>query len=168
MSDRKTFAESIRPAVKGQSDKYSWLLYRRVLREGRQDVYLMSAQTLDGWIPPSVDGLMDRNIMPRNIAIGEMTNDRTFIGNRLLAICNPTPGQPRDWAFSPRWRTKDWINVTDWFWTTYQRDGRCRFFSHVHEWIQINRNARKCAYCGKHERRQVVTRRTIEREAVWA
>lgn len=168
MNDHKDFAESIRPAVKNVSDKYSWLLYRRVLREGREAVYLMAVQTLDGWVAPDIEGLRDGRFMPRGIALGRMTSDRTFIGNRLSAICTPTPGQPRNWAFTRGWRTDEWTDITDWFWMTYQREGRCRFFRYAHEWIQINRNSRKCAYCGKHERREIVTRKTIEREAVWA
>lgn len=46
--------------------------------------------------------------------------------------------------------------------------GRCLFWKNEHDWLQINRNARKCKHCGEHQRRTVVTIKKIERREAWA
>jgi len=62
----------------------------------------------------------------------------------------------------------EWIEITDWFWENYLRVGRCLFWKYEHNWIAINRNARKCAHCGEHQRRSIRTKRVIERKEIWA
>lgn len=166
MSGNKAFAASIRPAVNGKSDKYSWLLYQRALKEGQESVFLSTWCTVYGDVGASLDELKSERIPSSRIMIGRR-DDGWFHGNSLATICRPG-ARRMDWAFGPQFGVANWIDITDWFWTMYQREGRCRFFNFTHEWIAINRNARKCAYCGKHERRQIETRKTIEREAVWA
>lgn len=166
MTDRKAFAESIRPAVKGRSDKYSWRLYQRAKKNGRESVFLMAWNPLSGRINPDPEKLKAGWVSAIGVAIGRRTEGGWFHGNSLSMICRDG-ARRMDWAFGPNHAVEDWIDITDWFWTNYQRHGRCRFFRGVHEWIQINRNARKCTYCGKHERRIVVTRKVIERVDVW-
>lgn len=163
-----TFAESIRPAIKGQSDKYSWLLYQRAKNKGRESVFLSAWCPIYGKIRANLDDLKKPEHMPSyRIMLGRRHSDGWFNGNSLSTICRKG-ARRMDWAYGPDHGVRDWIDITEWFWTAYQRHGRCRFFRGVHEWTQINRNARKCAYCGKHERRTVVTRKVIEREEAWA
>lgn len=166
MTDRKAFAESIRPAVRGQSDKYSWRLYQRALKNGRESVFLMAWNSIYGLIDPDPEQLKADWVSAMGLAIGRRSKDNWFHGNTLGSICRP--GGPRhDWAYGANFGVKDWIDITDWFWATYQRDGMCRFFRNEHKWSQINRNSRKCAYCGKHERRTIVTRKSIKRIEEW-
>ncbi len=165
-TERKAFAETIRPAVKGQSDKFSWRLHRRAIKNGRERVYLMAWNFLDGYRPAILDDLKADYVPARQIAIGSI--DREFFhGNTLHNIC--TPGTPaHDWAFGPGHHVGEWIDITDWFWESYLRTGRCRFWKYEHNWQTINRNSRKCAHCGKHARRSIVTIKKIERREVWA
>lgn len=160
------FAESIRPAVKGKSDKYSWRLYQRTKKNGRERVYLMAWNGLIGYQAPDPSCLEQGFVPASKIALGQV-QDGFFHGGRLQTIC--TPGESlMDWAYSPAHHVAEWIDITDWFWSNYLRHGRCLFFIGVHRWTAMNRNTRKCEHCGKHERRSVVTRREIKRVEVWA
>ena len=166
-AERKAFAETIRPTVKGKSDKFSWRLYQRALKRGRERVYLMAWDSVNGYRPPSFEVLKGEHVPAIQIALGQHDAAGWFHGNCLRSIC--TPGSAKhDWAYGPGHHVSEWIEITDWFWSNYLRVGRCLFWKYEHHWIEINRNARKCEYCGKHERRQVVTRRKIERKEVWA
>lgn len=164
--ERKEFAKTIKPSVKGQSDKFSWRLYQRALKRGRERVYLMAWSFIDGYRAPSLDDLEAGNTPAYQIAIG-VKNDDWFNGNTLRNIC--TPGTAKhDWAYSPAHHVAEWIDITDWFWSNYLRIGRCLFWKYEHSWLQINRNARKCEYCGKQERRSIKKVQTIKRQEIWA
>lgn len=164
--ERKAFAETIRPAVNGQSEKFSWRLYQRALKKGREQVYLMAWNVIDGYRAPSLGDLEAGNTPAYQIAIG-VKADGWFHGNNIRNIC--TPGSARhDWAYSPAHHVDEWIEITDWFWENYLRVGRCLFWKYEHNWIAINRNARKCAHCGEHQRRSIRTKRVIERKEIWA
>lgn len=165
-AERKAFAAAICPAVRGKSDKFSWRLYQRALKNGRERVYLMAWTFLDGYRPASLDDLVGGYVPAYQIALGFLDRE-WFHGNTLRNIC--TPGTPtHDWAYGPGHHVAEWIEITDWFWDNYLRVGRCLFWRHEHSWLQINRNARKCEYCGKHERRSVETIKKLERREVWS
>src|SRR5690606_22625515 len=104
-ADRKAFAERFRPAVKGQSDKYSWRLYRRILKEGREGVYLRATQSLDGFIKPDPSVLKSGFVPAFRLVLGRRDDD-WFNGKSLNDIC--TPSRPaHDWAFGPGWHVRD-------------------------------------------------------------
>lgn len=166
-AERKAFAETIRPAVKGVSDKFSWRMYQRALKRGRERVYLMAWNSISGYVPPDIERLTNNFVPAHLLALGVMEDDRWFHGATLRQIS--TRGAPtHDWAYGPGHHTAEWIDVTDWFWSNYSRLGRCLFWKFEHEWVVINRNSRKCAHCGKHQHRTVRTIKTIERREVWA
>lgn len=59
-------------------------------------------------------------------------------------------------------------DVTPWFWDHYLDMGTCFIVGDLkHDWIQINKNSRKCRHCLKHERRRVVSRTVHERWEEW-
>lgn len=166
LQERRDFANKFKPAVKGKSDKFSWRFHKRMLKYGREQVYLMAWCGTHGKIDISLDDL-NGFIRPSRIAIGSMDGDRWFSGDTLAGICKdggPTTG----WAYSGAHNIHKWIDITDWFWTNYERHGRCMFFKHLHSWISINRNSRKCEWCGTHERREVETIKRIERRDKWS
>ena len=166
-AERKAFAETIRPAVKGKSDKFSWRLYQRARKYGRERVYLATWDSIFGPRPASLDELKAGNVPPRRIMFGELHGDGCFGGKQLADIC--CQGAPlQNYAYGHGHGVKNWIEITDWFWTQYLRHGRCQFFPGQHDWITINANARKCRHCGQHQRRTVVTKKAIERREVWA
>lgn len=164
--DRRAFANRFKPAVNGKSDKFSWRFHKRMLKYGRESVYLMAWSFLDGKKEISLDDLKGF-VSAARIAVGFKDGDDWFYGDTISGICKEG-GSTNEWAFGPMHNVAEWINITDWFWTNYERHGRCMFFKRVHSWISINRNSRKCAHCGKHERRQIITKKTIERREVWS
>ena len=164
--DKKQFASQFKPMIARQSDKYSWRLYQRIMKKGRERVYLMGWNTLEGRTTPSLDDLKSDYVAARGVAFGMEIRDGWFHGKTLSSIC--APGESlHDWAYGPDFNTANWIDITDWFWREYKEYGRCRFFKDEHVYREINRNARRCVRCGKQERRIVKTKKSIERLEVW-
>lgn len=164
--ERIYFANRFKPSVNGKSDKFSWRFHKRMLKYGREQVYLMAWSFVDGKKEISLDDLKGF-VSPARIAVGFKDGDDWFMGDTLGGICRdgaPTSG----WAFGPMHNVEEWIDITDWFWTNYERHGRCMFFKYLHSWVSINRNSRKCEWCGTHERREVETIKRIERREKWS
>jgi hypothetical protein len=164
----KEFAASIRPAINGQSDKFSWRLYQRALKRGRERVYISAWNQITGAIQPNLEGLKagDRQQIG-SLMIGGAIEGGWFHGKRLLEVTRPGASL-QDFAYGPNFETANWLDVTDWFWREYLVRGRCIIHGEsVHEWVAINANARKCAYCGHHQRRTVRTVRKVERVERW-
>ena len=169
--ERKEFAFSFKPKEKGKSDKYSWRMYQRALKNGRQSVYLMAWNSINGYSKPDISMLKDGFVSANMLAVGnfDFCGDGRdwFHGATVRQIC--TEGAARhDWAFGPGHHTNEWVDVTDWFWSSYEKVGMCLFFKHQHIWVSINRNAKKCDYCGKHIRREIKKVQTIKRVEVWS
>lgn len=164
--ERRDFANRFKPAVKGKSDKFSWRFHKRMLKYGRESVYLMAWNFLDGKKEISLDDLKGF-VSAARIAVGCKDGGDWLCGDTLSGICKEG-GSTNGWAFGPMHNVAEWIDITDWFWTNYERHGRCMFFKHLHSWISINRNSRKCEWCGTHERREVETIKRIERRDKWS
>lgn len=165
----KAFAGTIRPAVNSRSDKFSWRLYKRALERGRERVYLSAWSQILGDVIPDFDALKagDRRQVGQ-LMIGRAIEDGYFAGKRLVEVMRHG-GSVRDMAYGRDFNTSAWIDVTDWFWREYLARGRCIVHGDlVHEWVRINASARKCAYCGRHERRTVRSVRKVERVESWA
>lgn len=169
--ERKDFAALIKPAVKGQSDKFSWRLYQRVEKLGRERVYIMAWDDMYGEpFTPDLAALKRGDKVQRNrLMIGTMRDGGWFSGLKLFGVTiRGRAAYASSMAYSPQFNTSAWLDVTDWFWDAYLRQGRCIIHGdQVHSWLTINKNARKCAHCGKHERRSIETIKKIERREVW-
>ena len=170
--ERKAFAESIRPAVNGISDKFSWRLYQRALKRGRERVYISAWNNIIGdAFEPDFQALKAGCRKQRAwLMIGGEVHPEGFVSaKRLQCATRKGMGAIGElWSYGPGHRPEKWLDITDWFWDAYQRQGRCIIHGdQAHSWIKINRNARKCEYCGKHERRHVNTIKKIERREVW-
>jgi hypothetical protein len=169
VASNKEFAASIRPAVNGQSDKFSWRLYKRALQRGRERVYISAWSVIWGDMVPNLEKLKAGDGEQRGLLMigDEIGPDGWFHGKRLLEVTREGASLS-NMAYGPQFNTKAWLDVTDWFWREYLARGRCIIHGDlVHEWVAINANARKCAYCGRHERRTVKTVRKVERCESW-
>lgn len=168
--EKKIFSDKFKPKEKSISDKYSWRFYQRMKRSGRERVYLSPWSSLDGYQKPDLKELIaGSNKQASRIVIGRLCRQSGwFSGSRLRSICTPGTSVHNNWAYcDDHGRIADYIEITDWFWKEYERLGRCLFYNTVHEWIAINKNSRKCAYCGKIQYREVITKKEIKRIAVW-
>lgn len=169
VQERLDFANLIRPAVRSQSDKYSWRLFLRAAKKGRERIYVSAWDNLYGKpFVPTLEGLKaGEKVHLRLLVIGHMDGDRHFSGQAVRDVCRHGKGHC-DYSYGPGFNTAHWLDVTDWFWSTYIERGRCIVWhDSVHKWVMINRNARKCAYCGLHELRTVVTKKIVERIDSW-
>lgn len=125
----------IKPKVRGQSDFFSWQLYRWAKKRphalkiwastwnnrsginGNPELYIGSDRDHDGWIH----------------------------GKCLTILC--THGASLDsWAYGP---TANWVDVTESFWSNYMQKGVCAIHGdYAHNWIEEGKT-RTCEYCGK-------------------
>jgi hypothetical protein len=169
---KKEFAASIKPAVRGVSDKFSWRLYQRALKRGRERVYISAWNNILGiQFEPDLAALKAGDRKQRSwLMIGEeVESGGWFHGSRIQSVVRK--GMQRvdeSFAFSPAFNTGAWLDITEWFWSAYLAKGRCIIHGdQSHDWQAINRNARKCRHCGEHQRRSVVTVKSLKRLERW-
>ncbi len=158
--------ERVRPAEQKRSDKFSWNLYWQMKRfGGLVRFYAVGWNTLTGAIPildatqpPAI--WMAHEVVPdgdgtSSLITGGDVRRIMSLGRRgISAACFPTP--------------VEYADITEWFWREYQNKGRCIVLGDLsHNWIAINRNARKCRHCGTHQQREVKSVRRIERLELW-
>lgn len=171
-AERKAFAATIRPAVKGQSDKFSWRVHQRALKRGREQIFIMAWSDFTGEpFTPDFEALKRGEINQcARLMIGKMDDERRyFSGRKLYSVTRRGEAYDSCYGYGRNFNLDAWLDVTEWFWTEYQRRGRCIIHpSQVHSWLKINANARKCVHCGKHERRTVHSVKKIERKEVWS
>jgi hypothetical protein len=171
LQERTAFARQIQPKVRSKSDKFSWRLYLRAMKKGRERIYIGAWDNLFGQPHvPSLEGLKAGNRMDmRLLYIGYMHDDKKYFSGQPIREVARHGKAHCDYSYGPGFNTAHWLDVTDWFWSAYIERGRCAVWhDQVHEWVPINRNARKCAYCGKHEHRTVVTKKIVERVECWS
>lgn len=159
--------EKIKPAVKGKSDKYSWFLYNWIKKNKFLDltVWFDTRSILDG---------KETNFDKKNIHIGQIwigsAESGWFHGSRLGSILG---GKYQTWA-NP-WMKNTHIDITEWFWEEYLKDGRCIWDRNHDRWIAddenryiyINNNSRKCRWCGEWQYREIKKEIKIKRSEVW-
>jgi hypothetical protein len=174
VKENKAFAETIRPAVKGLSDKFSWRLFQRESICGKERIYIMAYHLVTGiHRTPDLDALKTGDGSQMSLLmVGEKIEESGwFHGAQLQHVVRKGMQKVnQSWAYGPMYNTKNWLDITDWFWAQYMIRGRCIFMHdvHAHSWIKINKNARKCEWCGDHQRRTVVTEKTIIRKDIWS
>lgn len=166
----------IKPEVKGESDKYSWNLYSFLHKLVRNRTYgkYYKKQLEICWLHNSKwDG-----------SYLEFNKDKLNI-NQLLILplgkensgsfyeLSPIMGRggATEFALPRSWELTD---ITEWFFETYERDGRCIFDRDHNVWWQgsdgrftyVN-NTRKCNWCGEWHTKEIKKVQTIKREELW-
>ncbi|MWV44874.1 hypothetical protein GRF59_14730 [Paenibacillus sp. HJL G12] len=162
----------IKPKLKGESDKYSWNLYR-FLNKIAKDKYINNQLRIywnhhsrwDGEHLPftkDVSNLMQLIISPYGDKFtGYFMNTVLQKGNcEFISLCP--------------WKEEDLLDVTDWFFDTYEKIGRCIFDPEHNGWMlgtdsrytYVN-NTRKCNWCGQWHQKQIVKKTRIERKVEW-
>jgi len=140
---------SIRPRVRGESDFFSWQLYRWV----KQFPYLVEIwegtwnpwNGIDRTRPWLYIGLMD-------ISGGECW----FSGRDLRNLCS-RGANLESFAYGKPHDVSNWKNITEQWWQEYARKGVCAIHGdYAHEWVQSG-DERKCRWCGREEIREVTT-----------
>lgn len=166
---RKAFAALIRPKVDGHSDKFSWRLYKRVLKKGCEQVFVSAWDSTYGRPFETSFQLLKAGDKAQKLKLmigNRHDGDIYFAGACLRTVCS-TGKSTMDFSYGPAFQVDQWLDVTDWFWKEYLIKGRCIVHVDVHQWMKINKNARKCAGCGIHQRRAVITEKVITRKERW-
>jgi hypothetical protein len=145
----KEFLKSICPEVKGESDKYSWNLYRFLKNHTEDDIRVFKS---------------DSNVT----IVGHQYHDGVS-GKELMSLLRETRREPEFWV-DDYWGLKE----DESFFTEYQRIGRCLMIPHDYPWYigeehRFTRigNTRRCDWCGKWEQMAIHKKTKITREEVW-
>jgi hypothetical protein len=165
----------IKPKVKGQSDKYSWNLYKFLHKQINQKeigkyvlkqikVYWLHHSRWDGEYLEFNPNELDI----RQIIISPFGGTRTgyFLSQILL--------EGKNECFALPYEDDELTDITEWFFKTYEKDGRCMFDREHNGWLlgDENRftyvnNTRKCSWCGKWQHKEIKKVQTIKRKEVW-
>lgn len=166
--------EGIKPAIKGESDKYSWNLYNFLNKQTRQrdigkyvkkqlKVYWLTSSWWDGsYLEFNPDKLILRQVLICPLGNGSFYNLSTIMREN----------KAKEWAMI--YRDEALIDITDWFFNTYEQHGRCIFDRGHNGWWQgsdnrytyVN-NTRKCNWCGKWQHKEIHKVVEISRKVTW-
>lgn len=160
--------KSIKPSSNGTSDKYSWNIYRYL--KAHQNSRLAIC-----WYEK--DGKFDKEKSLASIKTFILLNgiDNNLCGARIYDLQHKGNHAELTTFSFLMWDPKQFIDITDWFFTSYQRKGRCLFdLNHSTWWAdsdnrftQINKNSRRCNWCGNHQRKVVNKEVSIKRNICW-
>lgn len=163
-----------KPKVKNESDKYSWNLYRFLNKQVRQrDIgKYVKKQIKIYWLTHSRWDGRYLEFEPDNLRLDQLLISPFGgrVGYSLSEIL--AKGYGTEWSFP--WKDDELIDITDWFFSTYERDGRCIFDRGHNGWMlgtdkrftYVN-NTRKCNCCGQWHEKEIRKVQTIERKVYW-
>jgi hypothetical protein len=169
--------KKIKPKVKGQSDKYSWNLYKFLEKQVKQrDVGNFAPKQLRVyWLHHSFwDGsyleFNPNKLNHRQIIISPFGGKGS---GYFLSHILPDGMKKECYALSV-YHPDEFSDITNWFFTTYERDGRCIFDREHSGWwsgeenrfTYIN-NTRRCNWCGQWHKKEIHKIVKIKREEVW-
>jgi len=140
-------SKGIKPKVRGESDFFSWQLYRWA----KAKPYLCSVFS-GTW--NSISGVdRDKSVL----YIGLMDDDGCFHGKPLRGL-SVYRGSLQSLAYGPAHDTANWKDVTEEFWADYLKRGVCAIHGDLaHEWeYTVDGKARSCLWCNKQEHKKTV------------
>lgn len=133
----------IRPKIKGKSDFFSWRLYLYVKRYEKYH----AQRTIWAHLNPCTGSTA--------LYIGS-ERDGDWIHAQLLRGLCTTTGKVQRLAFGAVHGTREWVDITEQFWSDYLKKGVCAIHGdYAHQWIE-SESERVCEYCKKREVKRVV------------
>lgn len=139
----------LKPNQKGMSDKYSWNLYQflktnkdiRVFWDSTNDFNKRSIRFID----------KDSTDVSQHLRLGRFLG-KSFAGRSLMSVLVKTDKH----LYSYSWLDANQLeDVTDWFFDTYEKIGRCAFDNNHSMWLSNEdgryeefENKKKCCWCG--------------------
>ncbi|MGG3890251.1 hypothetical protein [Metabacillus fastidiosus] len=167
----------IKPKVKDESDKYSWNLYNFLNRlfnksgvgkyyKKQLEIHWLHNSRWDGsYLEFNKDKLNLNQILI--LPSGKQHYRGTFYELSLIM----GKGKATEFALPYSYETTD---ITEWFFNTYERDGRCIFDREHNGWWQGDKerftyinNTRKCNWCGEWHKKEIKKVQVIKREETW-
>ena len=156
------------------SDKYSINLWKYITKhQGEMRVFYEQTEysvkeDCEIFVP-----FDPNNIKPYKVWIGQLSEDWYYVGH-LSTILGNGKEKFTQWA-NPWLKSKQPLDITEWFWKEYIKNGRCLFDKdHSGWWIgdedrfyHINKNNKKCKWCGAMLKREIKTVKVIKRTEHW-
>lgn len=184
--------KSIKPKQRGISDKFSWQLYYYIKKHHKNAKSLLDIKVYYNLSEKVYDENYENyeikhnefdknNLIRSNIHIGDMRKEKYeegyltwYYGNKLNGIIGTSKEKYTKFA-NPWWSKNKVIDITEWFWSEYLKLGRCLFTPHDSwykdynntRWTYINKNSRRCNWCGQYQRRFIETEKITMRNEVW-
>jgi hypothetical protein len=175
----------VKPKIKTKSDKYSWNLYRAFEMAEKEMAKFPSLDFRIYWHELSVadDSIVkfdpEKSLKPSHLYLMRIyPYNQGMSGRRISDILGLRPNEKIEtFCYDLIVKQKHLVDITEWFWNEYVSSGRC-LFNREHDdnywWLgaetrytQINKNSRKCNWCGEHQRRRIEKEVKIERVEVW-
>ena len=175
--------KQIKPRLKGKSDKYSWQLYQYMVKNRigklptvifanklskdseRAEFYPADIRRNNIWIATNIESCQVESN-------GKKGTARWIHGNGLGTILSDS--REKYTTFANPW-IQEYEDITDWFWSEYIKYGRCLLDPEHIGWWQgddnrftyINKNSRRCNWCGRWQYRTIKKTVTIKRSDSW-
>lgn len=177
-------ASKVKPKHSGLSDKYSWNIYRviRLLEIGGKRAPLMDYKILY-YEKSQLDGSIVKFNPCESLHPGHCFITKVYPMNqgtasrRISEILAMSPNSNIDfYCYDSSLDHNHLVDITDCFWEEYVQSGRCVFDREHNGWwrgdetrfTQINRNSRRCNWCGQHQKKTIKKSITIKRNEVWS
>ena len=131
-------ANDIKPNVKGQSDFFSWQLFRWIRKNPTAfRVYAGTWNSIDGIEP-------ERPVF----YIGYEREDSHWISARNLRNLCCANQDLKSYSYGPCHDTANWVDVTEAFWSDYMKKGVCAIHGdNAHSWDEKDDGLRCCIHC---------------------
>ena len=162
--------KKIKPQIKGESDKYSWNLWKWLnkYKTEKLRVYYLPNHEDDKYDPTDFDNVQ--------ILIGERWRDNCIVGMTLRTIIATDRGlQSGAFTTGCGYNVHVAQDVTEQFFEDYIEFGRCFLFEHG-AWLrngdkqftyQDDGNERWCNWCGRVERKRIEVETKIIERVIW-
>lgn len=175
-------SKEFKPQVSKVSDKYSWNLYRLFKNiEELQKVNPVFVVRFYWYKKSFINGnevIFDpsKSLTPSQVLIIlEYPKGQVRVGIKLGSVLALTPNQEINFSCMGIFSLTNLVDVTDWFLSTYKKDGRCIFDREHSGWwvggedrfLRINKKSRKCLWCGQFHKRKIKKQVVVERKEEW-
>ena len=142
----KIIANNIKPKVKGQSDFFSWQLFRWIRKNPTAfRIYAGTWNSVDGVNP-------DKPVL----YIGHEREDVKWISARKLRNLCCVNQDLKSYSYGPCHDIANWVDVTEVFWAEYMVKGVCAIHgNNSHKWLG-DPSRRVCQHCGKAQESETI------------
>lgn len=181
--------ETIKPKGK-ESDKFSIQLYKFIAKNPKylkvyyQAIHAIQTSCRDENHEPVYEyKYLDFDI--NNFSIRDIyfscqpqdfiSKNNEIIGATLSRIISDSKNKYEISCYTCGYSPREYVDITDLFWSQYVKKGRCLWDKTHNGWLMndgnrftyINKNSRRCNWCGEWQCREIYKKVKIERREAW-
>lgn len=166
----------IKPKLKGESDKYSWNFYNFLRKQfnKRDDGKYIKKQIKVFWLTRSQWDGKYLEFDPSNLNKGMNQIIISSFGGKSGYFFNSILRGVRLTNYYMPYADEELIDITEWFFNTYEKDGRCIFDRNHDRWMTNTDdrftyvgNTRRCNWCGEWHHKTIEKKVKIELVDNW-